>query len=721
MVAQQWAFTSDTIPAPLKAAKRWAPWRAEWNEKKGKWGKIPHRADNPNYGLSTTKPEQWFSYDAAVGALRRNGDKFAGVGYCMTGPHGIVAVDLDNCVDDLGLIADWAQEVIDALKSYTEFSPSGNGIRIMARGETVCDWTNHDVGIEVYGGHEARFLTLTGNVLPGFGELRGVSESTWGELQRQYAREKRMAEVIDLNVPDLLDELVLPGIDDLQLAETPRKFLSTGAYDTDRSGTLHQSGIALYAAGLNDAEVFSLLVYNQFAMGVALDHRRQDNDRAMLYLWREHCVKAKPKAQAMVASSDEFDLVEAQANEPPPLPKFKRDKDGSIPATVDNVTMAVRRPDVCGIEIKFDTFRDEIMFTLPGRAQWQQFSDPDYVRLRIALERGGFKPIGRELIRDVVQLVAAENPFDSAQLWLSGLAWDGVPRIATFLTDYFSAEDTEYTRAVSMYLWTAMAGRIVSPGCKADMAPILVGDQGAGKSSAVAAMVPSPEFFTEISFHEKDEDLSRKMRGRLIAEIGELRGLHTKELEGIKAFITRTHENWVPKYREFAVQFPRRLVFIGTTNKDEFLADETGNRRWLPVRVYQVQVDSIRRDRLQLWAEARDVFQKAGVQYAAAQELAVEAHSEHTIQDSWTEVVGDWLDRADDLTGESPRTRKFLRVTEVLVEALGFTERNISRREEMRMGATLKALGYERKKLRVDGKTLWAHVPTCSHLFPPAS
>lgn len=717
-IKQEWNFESSTIPEALKAQKRWAPWKAEWNEKKGKWGKIPHRADRTEYGISTAKPEQWFKYEVAERALKRNSAMFAGLGYCMTGPHGIVAVDLDNCVDDLGIIADWAQEIIGTLNSYTEFSPSGNGIRIMARGATLCDWTNHDVGIEVYGGNEPRFLTLTGNVIPGYNQLRTVSEATWGDLQRQYAREKRMAEVIDLNVPDLLDDLILPSIADLKLAEVPRKFLLNGEFDTDRSGTLHQAGIALYAAGLNDAEVFSLLVYNEYAFGVALDHRRQDNDRAMLYLWREHCVKAKPKAQALVASVDEFDLVETKADEPKPLPKFKRDKDGSIPATVDNVTMAVRRSDVCGIDIKFDTFRDEIMFTLPGRGQWQQFSDPDYVRLRIALERGGFKPIGRELIRDVVQLVAAENPFDSAQLWLSGLQWDGVPRVETFLTNYFSAEDTEYTRAVSLYMWTALAGRVVSPGIKADMAPILVGDQGAGKSSAVAAMVPAADFFTEISFHEKDEDLSRKMRGRLIAEIGELRGLHTKELEGIKAFITRTHENWVPKYREFAVQFPRRLVFIGTTNKDEFLADETGNRRWLPVRVNQVQVDSIRRDRLQLWAEARELFGKGGVQYAMAQQLAGDAHSEHTIQDSWVDVVGDWLDKPDDLTGEVPRTRKFLRVTEILVEALGFTERNISRKEETRMSTTLRALGYTRKKVRVGGKVMWAHVPLVPHPFP---
>ena len=143
-----------------------------------------------------------------------------------------------------------------------------------------------------------------------------------------------------------------------------------------------------------------------------------------------------------------------------------------------------------------------------------------------------------------------------------------------------------------------VGGRVLEPGIKADMVPILVGPQGCGKSSGVEALSPDPAFFTEISFAEKDDDLARKMRGRLVAEIGELRGLNTKELESIKAFVTRTHENWIPKYREFATQFPRRPVFVGTTNEDEFLADKTGNRRWLPVEVSKVDVKAIKRDLL---------------------------------------------------------------------------------------------------------------------------
>lgn len=94
----------------------------------------------------------------------------------------------------------------------------------------------------------------------------------------------------------------------------------------------------------------------------------------------------------------------------------------------------------------------------------------------------------------MVLLAADEQPFDSAITWLNGLEWDGVPRIECFYHTHFGTADTPYTRAVSMYMWTALAGRVLEPGIKADMVPILVGPQGCGKSSGVEALSPDPAF-----------------------------------------------------------------------------------------------------------------------------------------------------------------------------------------------------------------------------------
>lgn len=417
----------------------------------------------------------------------------------------------------------------------------------------------------------------------------------------------------------------------------------------------------------------------------------------------EPVVVREPGAQRVVNEPEEEDL-----------PSFERDKTGKVKATVLNLVKALRRPDVCGVRIGLDTFRDEIMLAAPGTEQWRTFGDADYVWLRVQLETGmnGFAPISKEMARDVVVAVAAEQQFDSAMTWLKSLPDDGVSRCETFLVDYFGAEDTPYHRAVSLYLWTALAGRVMQPGCKADMVPILVGAQGIGKSTAISALVPSVDFFTEVSFAEKDDDLSRKMRGKLIAEIGELRGLHTKELEAIKAFCSRTHEQWIPKYREFSTLFPRRLVFIGSTNKDQFLADETGNRRWLPVRVAQVSVDKVRAVAPLCWAEARRLFQAGGVQWAAAERLGKLVHDEYTFQDAWEEPVRRWLAEPLFADDEAGTERAAVSTIDALVGAVGYDPKHISRREEMRMGVVLRNLGYIRKKARIAGALSWVYVPT---------
>ncbi|MBW5406895.1 VapE domain-containing protein [Morganella morganii] len=410
------------------------------------------------------------------------------------------------------------------------------------------------------------------------------------------------------------------------------------------------------------------------------------------------------RLKTSVATVDDFEDLQA-GNVPPPLPSFKRDKKtGQIEATIDNAAKAVMCPDFVDIEIRLDIFRDDIMLAPAGTEQWQPFTDADYSRLRITMEKRGFKPVGRDLIRDVVLLAAVENQFDTAIQWLNGLEWDGIHRVEKFYHTHFGTDDNPYTRAVSLYSWTALAGRVLFPGIKADMVPILVGVQGCGKSSGVAALSPDPAFFTEISFSEKDDDLARKLRGSLVVEIGELRGLNTKDLESIKAYVTRTHEKWIPKYKEFATLFPRRALIFGTTNADEFLADPTGNRRWLPVEVGNVQVDDISRDVLQLWAEAREMFKAGGIQFDAAERLAAEVHEKYTIKDAWLDIIERWLDEPDLMTGEKPRTRDFLRAADVLREALNLDPKNISRREQMRISNVLQNCGYKSVRKFLEGK-----------------
>jgi len=324
------AFNPDNIPESLTANARWAPWKAVWSEKRQKYDKIPHLCLAPYYGISTAKPDRWGTFAQALKAYNDNPSMFAGLGYVMTNPHGVIAIDLDNCVQD-NTIADWAREIIDRADSYTELSPSGKGLRIMALGEIPNDWTNHEIGIEVYAGHQPRFLTITGQKLkvsrPG---VSAPGAEVFSELSTRYAKSKTTATVISMQLPDILDEMVLPSLDSLPLSTSTVKFLTTGETSGDRSLALFAAAIGLYNAGLTDEEVFSMLALNPFTMEVALDHRRQDSDRALMYLWVESCQKGKAKSTPVAGLADFENLAPPAAPIVPSIDAQYAELTGSV-------------------------------------------------------------------------------------------------------------------------------------------------------------------------------------------------------------------------------------------------------------------------------------------------------------------------------------------------------------------------------------------------------
>lgn len=416
---------------------------------------------------------------------------------------------------------------------------------------------------------------------------------------------------------------------------------------------------------------------------------------------------------------------------PEPMPMLKRKKSGEPLAIVDNILRILARPDLIDMEIGLDEFCGVIMKrTQPSATSWVPFKDTDYTTLRQSFDLMGFAPVGRELIRDCVDKHAQAMVFDSARHWLGAVPqWDGKARVERYLADYLGAEDTPYSAAVSRYLWTALTGRILRPGIKADMAIILTGPQGSGKSGMAKLLAPFDEAFAEISFGDGDDTLARKLRGKVAVEIGELKGLHNKEMEYVKAFITRTHEEWVPKYKEFTHSYPRRCIFIGTTNQDEFLADATGNRRWLPVVVGPDAslatvveksrgthaFEAFKRNRLQFWAEALSLFKAQGILAAGAQYLALKVHETHMVADAWQDMVQAWLDRADELGGDAPAARTHLKLVDVLREAVSMAGERITKGHEMRMANILKGMGYERKLKTIGEKPVKVWVKETLH------
>lgn len=366
-------------------------------------------------------------------------------------------------------------------------------------------------------------------------------------------------------------------------------------------------------------------------------------------------------------------------------------KEGKIISSYTSMVAVVSQMD-----IGYDNFLECPMIQRNG--SWERFDDSDYVDIAMSLECDGFAGISIPKVKDVVRKVMVQKQFDSAQQWLLNLEWDGKDRCSHLFSWYFGAEMNEYEAAVSLYFTSAMAARVLEPGAQCDMVPILLGKQGAGKTSAVKALAPIVDSFTEIDLSvRKDSDLARQLRGKLIGELGELRGLKTKESEWIKAWITRTHEEWTPKFVENSKIMPRRCVFIGTTNEDEFLVDQTGNRRWLPIKVYDCNIQQIKDDIEQIWAQAAFIFNISGVRWQDVVNIAEQHREDHMVyDDAMIDSVRDVLNQHKFIT------KDYVRLLDVANEI--YDNRIPTRADQHRIADALRNLGYTRTLRRIDGK-----------------
>ena len=208
-------------------------------------------------------------------------------------------------------------------------------------------------------------------------------------------------------------------------------------------------------------------------------------------------------------------------------------------------------------------------------------------------------------MHDAVTRIALEYQFNPILDYLDGLKWDGQKRIDTWLTVYLGAEDRPLNRAMGRKWLVAAVRRVRLPGCKFDNIPTLEGPQGSLESTLVRKMAGDRENFSDADILQSDKREQQELcEGVWFYEIAELSGLHKGEVEKVKAFASRQEDKARAAYARRVSVRPRTCVFVGTTNDDEYLQDQTGNRRFWPIRIGRIDIEAFRRDRDQLFAEA---------------------------------------------------------------------------------------------------------------------
>jgi predicted P-loop ATPase len=326
--------------------------------------------------------------------------------------------------------------------------------------------------------------------------------------------------------------------------------------------------------------------------------------------------------------------------------------------TANVLLMMENDPNLTGC-FAFDEFRQVKMLTRPlplsgeraDRFQGREIKDSDTTKLLAYFNRIGFPDATKNVVVDAIEAICEAATFHPIRNYLHALPdWDGVPRLSDWLFDYCAVEaldddHAEYIRAVGRKWLISAVARVMRPGSKADGVLILEGRQGARKSSTLRCIFGA-EWFGDSLPPMQSKDASDYLRGKWVVEMAELSNMNKAEVEVVKAFIAREEERFRPAYARNELSYPRQCVFAGTTNKTDYLRDETGNRRFWPVKVGHIcDTTSLQRDRNLIWSEALHAF-NAGEEWwlTGEAERAAEVQQQARVaQDAWEGDVLQYL------------------------------------------------------------------------------
>lgn len=328
--------------------------------------------------------------------------------------------------------------------------------------------------------------------------------------------------------------------------------------------------------------------------------------------------------------------------------------------------------------------------------------DADESKIRAEIERrfvGGIDKDGKQMglslstgdVHDACVQVAADHSYHSVREYLESLKWDGVERLA-YVPELLGAERTELNMALLRRTLISAVARVYKPGCKVDTVLILQGPQGIFKSTFFAVLFGDWFLDTPINL-SKVPDCYQTLRKAWGYEWAELETLkRASRSTEVKSFLTSTADTYRPSYGRNAVTVPRSGIIVGTTNETEFLADETGARRFWPIAVTHVDVPAIRAQRDQIWAEARAAYLAGEKWWIDAEEPLAEAlravHDQFTLRDAWEAMVLAYAkDRVDGVS-----------VADVLAGPLQKHQGQWTRGDEMRVASILRTAGFVRRK-----------------------
>jgi predicted P-loop ATPase len=325
-------------------------------------------------------------------------------------------------------------------------------------------------------------------------------------------------------------------------------------------------------------------------------------------------------------------------------------------------------------------------------------TDIDVGIVQERLQQLGLKRLSKDVVHQAVDVRSHEGRFHPVREYLNSLEWDGTSRISSLFPVYFGTDHSDYAKAIGAMFLIGMVARILNPGCKADHLPVIEGPQGILKSTA-CSILGGKWFSDNLPDITSGKDASQHLRGKWLIEVSEMHAMNRAEAAHLKAFITRQVERYRPSYGRKEVIEPRQCVFIGTTNRDTYLRDETGGRRFWPIKAGSIDVDSLGRDRDQLFAEAVQRYREGSIWWPDKdfeQRYIMPEQAARYEADSWEENIADFLKGVSKVT-----------IGQVAHDGLHIDTPRIGTAEQRRIAAALERLNWKRQPKDWEGKRWW--------------
>lgn len=588
---------------PIFSEKRWVVWVAE--KRGAKTTKIPYSVTGKM--ASATDPSTWTTYEKAKAAS----EFFSGIGVIFTPDRTLLGIDIDHVLEDGKVIGEHKKAIEKLIKgadTYTEISPSGTGLHLYLHLSAPLKLeANRHSPFEAY--TDGRYFTFTEVSFHGKPKpIRTIKPSEALELLKGigYPWKKEAVEQKEL--------LAAPATESIFTDEEllKRMFASKNGEDIKK---LYDGNADAKEGDLSRADA-SLLSHLAF-------WSRKD-EAQMLRIWLASPLGQREKTKtredyrkrSLTAAIKSCEEIYQTSDE-----RIKEETGIDFLYTVgaqgqkmvtqctENIARILRHDEEFMEMLRFDKFENSLEVMEEG--VWRSFEDNDVIILQtsISIKYDFFRKVGKDMVYDAAILVAKENVVDSAIDYIRGIQWDGEKRLDHWLEKTYGVPDDEYHRAVASNWLKGVVKRVLIPGCKFDYVLVLEGPQGSKKSTSLNVLGELPNGkngHVETTMSMDSKDFFMQFQGKFIVEFSEGETLSRTEVKKMKAIITMLVDKFREPYARISTDHPRRCAFAMTTNQEEYLKDETGNRRWLPVKVIFEEADIkwLEENREQLFAEA---------------------------------------------------------------------------------------------------------------------